>query len=151
MGPSQVVLPFWLRVNLGEIATKKYSTFPRSLKLEPFLQMPFNVIRRTPLFVWGGIITLNVYVSPLDRVNFSSVQLFRLFHTKTLSFSIFSSNMFPNIKKIFAYSQFLEKLYIFRNFQHFFHIPLKPLKMQNYKLFINHLDKGFFSDYLLLK
>ena len=45
MGPKQV-LQLQVRVDLGVMAMKGYSTFPRSPKLEPHHQMQFSVISR---------------------------------------------------------------------------------------------------------
>ena len=43
MGPKQV-LPLLIRVDLGVMAIKGYSTLPRSQELEPYYQMQFSVI-----------------------------------------------------------------------------------------------------------
>ena len=43
-------------MNLGVMAVKRYSTFPRVPELEPHNQMQFNVIIRTPFFEGVGII-----------------------------------------------------------------------------------------------
>ena len=39
----------WVRVSLGVIAMKRYSTFPKASELEPHHQMQFSVILRTSL------------------------------------------------------------------------------------------------------
>ena len=50
MGPQQV-LPLWVRVDLGVMSIKWYSALTISLELEPYLQILFSIILRTPLFV----------------------------------------------------------------------------------------------------
>ena len=49
-------LPLQVRVDLGVMVMKGYSTLSRSLKLEPNLWMQFTVIPSTPLFwvEWGS-------------------------------------------------------------------------------------------------
>ena len=49
MGSKQV-LPLQVRVDMGLMTIKGYSTFPRSQDLEPHHQMLFNIILRTILF-----------------------------------------------------------------------------------------------------
>ena len=46
MGPQQV-LPIWVKVDLGVMATKRYSTFPKAPGLEPRHQMQFSVVSKT--------------------------------------------------------------------------------------------------------
>ena len=46
MGPQQV-LAFQIRVDLGVMEMKEYSTFPKAPELEPDHQMRFSVIYRT--------------------------------------------------------------------------------------------------------
>ena len=46
MGLKQVLTP-QIRVNLGVIAIKGYSTFPRAPEIEPHHQVQFSVILRT--------------------------------------------------------------------------------------------------------
>ena len=43
------VLTVWVRVDLGVMTMKGYSTFPRSPELEPHHKMQFSVIPKTPL------------------------------------------------------------------------------------------------------
>ena len=50
MGPKQV-LPLWVKVDLGEIAMKRYFTLLRAPNLEPHHHMQFNVIPRTSPYV----------------------------------------------------------------------------------------------------
>ena len=51
---TQILL---VRVGLGVIAMKRYSTYPRSPKLKPHHQMLFNFITRKRLFCVGGDLT----------------------------------------------------------------------------------------------
>ena len=51
MGPKQG-MPMWVRVDLGIIAMKEYSTFCKAPELEPCHQIQFRVISRR--FVGGG-------------------------------------------------------------------------------------------------
>ena len=54
MGPKQVLL-LQVRVDLGVMKMKGYSTLLRSLELKFHYQMQFCVIPRTPLFLqWVG-------------------------------------------------------------------------------------------------
>ena len=57
------MLPLRVRVDLGVMAMKGYSTFPRALELEPHHQMQFNVMPRTPIFdsVDGVNLQLNLF------------------------------------------------------------------------------------------
>ena len=48
----QQVLSFWVRVDLGVMTVKEYSTFSKDLELEPHHQMQFSIISRTLL--WEG-------------------------------------------------------------------------------------------------
>ena len=47
MGPYQI-LPLLIKVKLGVMATKKYSTLPRSPELTPHHHIQFSVISRKP-------------------------------------------------------------------------------------------------------
>ena len=46
---SKQILSFQVRVDLGIMAMKEYSTLPRSLELELLHQMQFSIIPRTLL------------------------------------------------------------------------------------------------------
>ena len=55
MEPEKV-LPLWVRVDLGVMAMKVYSTYLRAPELEPHHQMQFSVIPRTlteHCLTWG--------------------------------------------------------------------------------------------------
>ena len=52
MGPEQLLL-LQVRVDLGVMAMKEYSTLSRTLEQEPHYQMQFSVIPRTPFFFEG--------------------------------------------------------------------------------------------------
>ena len=54
MEPEQV-LPLWVRVDLGVMAMKAYSTLPIFPELEPHYQVQFSVITRTFLWWAGGL------------------------------------------------------------------------------------------------
>ena len=60
------VLPFCVRVDLGVMAVKKYSTLSRSLRLEPYHQMQFAAIPKTLHFLWGEG---GSYPSPVHTVS----------------------------------------------------------------------------------
>ena len=47
-------LTLWIRMDLGVMAMKGYSTLPKLPELKPYHQMQFSVISRTPLFFGGG-------------------------------------------------------------------------------------------------
>ena len=51
MRPWQV-LPLQVREDLGVMTMKEYSTFPRAPELEPYDQMQFTIIPRTPI-LWS--------------------------------------------------------------------------------------------------
>ena len=44
-----------VRVDLGVMTMKRYSTLPRSPELEPHRQMQYSFIPRILLLVWGGL------------------------------------------------------------------------------------------------
>ena len=44
---SEQVQPSWIRVNLGVMAMKRYSTLYRDLELKPHYQMLFSIMPRT--------------------------------------------------------------------------------------------------------
>ena len=52
IGPKQAI-SIWLREELGVMALKGYSTFPKDPELEPQHQMQFSVIPRTLV---GGVL-----------------------------------------------------------------------------------------------
>ena len=52
MRPQQV-LPLKIKVDLGIMAMKGYSTLPRSPELEPHHQMLFSIIPGSPIFCRG--------------------------------------------------------------------------------------------------
>ena len=53
---QEQVLPLWVRVDLGVMAMKSYSTLPESPEVESRYQMQFSVTPKTGLFLGGGIL-----------------------------------------------------------------------------------------------
>ena len=51
-------------MHLGIISMNDYSTLHRSPELKPHHQMQFSVVLRTPIFLFGGGVIVNIIQAP---------------------------------------------------------------------------------------
>ena len=91
MRPYQL-LPFRVRVNLGVMAMKEYSTLLRASEMEPHHRMQFSVILRSPIFSCYSVGDSVCSLSPIWAV-------FKSSGTGLNSESSFSTDCYTKVKE----------------------------------------------------